>query len=85
VGDSYPESISDIDPALFSNIDLAIVPIAFGMDKFKVHDEVLSPRYTIISHVKNGFKEKFREIIRTDTATFKNKDVFFESMETKEY
>lgn len=84
-GDVFPESIQDIDPNFFVNIDLAIVPLSFGMDRFAVHDSILSPRHTIISHIKSDFENKFKEIIQIDTATFNSKDVLFDAYERITY
>ena len=84
-GDSWPESIVDIDSQYFNNIDLAIIPISFGKDRFAAHDSILSPRYTLISHVKKDFVDKFKEIIKIDTMTFGTKDVLFESFESVIY
>lgn len=80
-GDIWPESIVDIDKKYFSEIDLAIIPLSFGKDGFAAYDTILSPRYTLLSHIKKDFKDRFKEIIKTDTLTFKTKDVLFESYE----
>jgi L-ascorbate metabolism protein UlaG (beta-lactamase superfamily) len=84
-GDVFPVSIQDIDPNFFANIDLAIVPLSFGMDRFVVHDSILSPRHTIISHIKRDFVPKFKEIIQIDTATFNRMDILFDANERITY
>ncbi len=84
-GDSWPESIAGIDKVYFDNLDLAIIPISFGIDRFATHDSVLNPRHTIISHIKSDFADRFKEIIKTDTVTFGTKDVLFEPFETISY
>lgn len=84
-GDCWPESILDIDSEFFNEVDLAIIPISFGKDRFAVHDLILSPKYTMISHIKTDFEAKFKEIIKIDTATFRSKDVLFEPYEKITY
>ncbi len=84
-GDCWPESITNIDKSFYNDIDLAIIPISFGKDRFVAHDTILKPRHTIISHIKTDFKEQFKKIIKTDTATFGSKDVLFEPYERVSY
>lgn len=84
-GDFWPESLIDIDTNFFNDIDLVILPISFGKDRFATHDSLISPRYTLISHIKSDFVDKFKEIIKVDSVTFGTKDVLFEPLEDISY
>ena len=84
-GDCWPESIIGIDQKFFNDIDLAIIPISFGKDRFAVYDSILSPGYTLISHIKTDFKDKFKEIMKIDVGTFVTKDALFEPYEQINY
>lgn len=80
-GDCWPVSILDIEKEYFSNVDLAIIPIALGKDKFETYRAIIKPRYTLISHVTKDLAPNIREIMKNDTATFSNMDVLIEHYE----
>ncbi len=82
-GDIFPGSIADIDPAFFHEIDLAVVPIALSSDRFKVHDTVLAPKHTILSHIKDDIKVKLKEIMKQDSVTFQDKYILFNPFDYK--
>ncbi len=84
-GDSWPESLINIETNFFSDIDLVIIPISFGKDRFAMQDSFISPRYTMISHIKSDFADKFKEIMSVDKATFSTKDTLFEPYEQISY
>lgn len=80
-GDAFPESMASIKLGIFKDLDLAIVPLAFGKDRFYLLDSVIQPKNTMVSHIKTGFEKRFEEIIKTDTLTFKTKKMLFKPME----
>jgi len=84
-GDCWPVSILDINKKYFNNVDLAIIPIALGKDKFVTYKSIIKPRYTLISHVNKDLARNIREIMKNDKITFEKMDIILEHYEQRLY